>query len=238
MLSVTQGLLGVALGLALEVTEGRVRAVLLAGGVVLILLSAYSLEWLDHHGRKRPRLDVRYSWKDGNDKDLPLEFVNVGDEEARNIRVQPLRLANHLVEFPEIRRLLPGGPSAARAGSDVLNRTSIVNRSLVEAIDDARLENARATVAKANAKTNLSTDEQLEAQIAAEMKAHKTFTSVPLTVTFEELGGTEIEQKYEFHVDAWGSKLHGLTLQFVSEREVKQPRRWFNRLARFVGSRA
>ncbi len=48
---------------------------------------------------KRPLIEAAYGWTETAPKDKPFTITNGGDDEARNVQIQPLTIGKHRFTF-------------------------------------------------------------------------------------------------------------------------------------------
>ncbi len=134
---------------------------------------------------KRPLIEVAYNWRENDPKDKPFTITNGGDDEARNVQIQPLTIGKHQFTFARVSQLLPGHSvdRAAEHGNTMGMVFSTIIDALELAITDRALELKRALPSTG------AYAERFSRSFDAEQAARDEFEDIPLTVRFEDRRG-------------------------------------------------
>lgn len=166
---------------------------------------------------KRPLIQVRYAWQENEPKEQPFIITNSGDDEARNIQIQPIVLdRERRFTFENVGQIVPNGPAVEREPRPE-HEVGPIFRSLIDGIETA--VNDRSRELKVNISTKDELIKQLNDHAAAEMQANDEFENIPVTVTYENRRGIVTTLHYRLAVTAF-VHVTKVELHFVREGDA------------------
>lgn len=164
---------------------------------------------------EKPLIEIAFTWTDSDPKGKPFTATNGGDDEARNVQIQPLNIGKHQFTFGRVPQLLPG--RSADREPQPGDTMGMVFRTVIDALEMAITD--RALELKTAIPSTGSTLEQFSRQFGAEKAARDEFEHIPLSVTFEDRRGrvTALEYRLVTYVFA---RAQSAELQLVHEVQM------------------
>lgn len=163
---------------------------------------------------KRPLVEVSFSWREGEPKEKPFIITNHGDDEARNIQIQPIALdRDRSFSFDSVGRLMPHGSPVERDPKPD-HEVGMFFRTLIDGVEMAvrdRMRERKSSISVAGEWV-----EQLDQHVRAEQSAIDDFKNIPVTVTFQNRKGTTSTLRYRLAVKMFAN-LTKAELHFVGE---------------------
>jgi hypothetical protein len=150
---------------------------------------------------KEPMIQAVYSWTENEPKDKPFTFINAGDDEARNIRIHPITLADREANFEPVAQLLPGASSTREA--DVDGEVGPLFRTLIDAIDHAI--NVRSRDKKARIPADVEGWDRVDRLAGAESEALDELENIEVIITYENRKGVTTTLEYRLNVTAFAN---------------------------------
>lgn len=167
---------------------------------------------------KRPLVQVGYSWQEGEPKDKPFVITNSGDDEARNIQVQPIVLdEKRSFRLAPVGQLMPSGLAVERVPEPV-HEAGMLFRTLIDNIEmavDDRTRELKTTIARTG-----ELIEQLDDHVRAEQGAIDEYDNIPVTVTYEDRHGNNTTLRYRLSITMF-AHLTKAELDFIGDGDAR-----------------